>query len=430
MKKNKYPNYKTKCGWNSLLSTYQSKPILSDDITSDVVIIGSGYTGLAAAKRWFELSPDDSITMIDASTIGEGSSGRNSGFLLEIALANDAKSTSLKKLVRCNQLISKTIDKIKQATLTASLDCKMHRTGTYRVAAGSSGLKSLLNYQRFLEASKLEHKILNTDQLNELLGTTYYRQGLYTPHCYLAQPAALIRSIAEQLPPAIQRYENTPALECLKSKSHWIIKTPQAKIKTKKVIIANNAFCGKLGIGSHRVATIYTYAALTEKLNKESLSSLGTDNNWGILPTHRLGSTLRRTIDGRLMIRSLYDYDKEDNIKSISKKLMHHLKMRYPNLPELNFNSVWSGATGLTLNGAPLWGEVDKNLYISAGCNGGGVVKGTLFGELLSDLANNQPTPDVKKLFGQANWMPLDPFREIGFNFVSIIEKNRARAEI
>ena len=97
MKKNKYPNYKTKCGWNSLLSIYQSKPILSDDITSDVVIIGSGYTGLAAAKRWFELSPDDSITMIDASTIGEGSSGRNSGFLLEIALANDAKSTSLKK---------------------------------------------------------------------------------------------------------------------------------------------------------------------------------------------------------------------------------------------------------------------------------------------------------------------------------------------
>ena len=59
-----------------------------------------------------------------------------------------------------------------------------------------------------------------------------------------------------------------------------------------------------------------------------------------------------------------------------------------------------------------------------------GVVKGTLFGELLSDLANNQPTPNIQQFFGQASWMPLDPFREIGFNFVSIIEKNRARAEI
>jgi glycine/D-amino acid oxidase-like deaminating enzyme len=430
MKKIVYPNYKTKCGWNALLPEYQNKSTLSHDINSDVVIIGSGYTGLAAAKRWFELAPDDAITMIDASSCGEGSSGRNSGFLIEIALANDAKSTSLKRLIKCNKLISRTINKIKQVASTATLDCEMHRTGTYRVAAGDIGLKSLLKYQRFLEASKLEHKILNTEQLNELIGTNYYRQGLYTPHCYLAQPAALIRSLTEQLPPSIQCYENTPALECLKNKSHWIIKTPQAEIKTKKVIVANNAFCGKLGIGNHRVATIYTYAALTEKLDEETLSLLGTDNNWGILPTHRLGSTLRRTIDGRLMIRSLYNYDKEEKIESVTKKLRYHLKMRYPNLPELNFHSVWGGATGLTLNGAPLWGQIDKNLFISAGCNGGGVVKGTLFGELLSDLANNQPTPNIQQFFGQASWMPLDPFREIGFNLVSMIERNRAKAEI
>ncbi|MGY8927824.1 MAG: FAD-dependent oxidoreductase, partial [Flavobacteriales bacterium] len=87
MKKIVYPNYKTKCGWNALLPEYQNKSTLSHDINSDVVIIGSGYTGLAAAKRWFELAPDDAITMIDASSCGEGSSGRNSGFLIEIALA-------------------------------------------------------------------------------------------------------------------------------------------------------------------------------------------------------------------------------------------------------------------------------------------------------------------------------------------------------
>tara|TARA_B110001454_G_scaffold86433_1_gene82947 strand:+ start:2147 stop:3439 length:1293 start_codon:yes stop_codon:yes gene_type:complete len=430
MKKTVYPNYKTKCGWNALLPEHQEKPQLSEDINSDVVIIGGGYTGLAAAKRWFEIAPDDTITMIDASTNSEGSSGRNSGFLIEIALSNDIKSASLKKLTECNELISSTLIKIKEAISNAALDSQMHRTGVYRVAAGEAGLKSLQKYQEFLKASNLEFKVLNTKELNKRIGTTYYRKGLYNPHCYLVQPAALIRNLTDQLPSAIQYYENTPALECLKSKSHWIIKTPKAIIKTKKVIVANNAFCGKLGIGKHRVATIYTYAAMTGVLNEQILSSLGTDNNWGVLPTHRLGSTLRRTIDGRLMIRSLYHYEKEENTDLIAKQLRHHLKSRYPNLPELDFHSVWGGATGLTLNGEPLWGEIDKNLFISAGCNGGGVIKGTLFGELLADSANNRPTPNIQQLFGQANWMPLDPFRKIGFKLVSMIERNKGKAEI
>ena len=143
------------------------------------------------------------------------------------------------------------------------------------------------------------------------------------------------------------------------------------------------------------MATIYTYAGLTEQLSKSNLELLGNNNNWGILPTHRLGSTLRRTIDGRLMIRSLYHYEKEGNKDLIKKRLIDQLRKRYPQLPDLNFETVWGGATGLTMNGGWLWGEYEKNLYISAGCNGGGVVKGTLFGEHLANLANNESTLDL-----------------------------------
>ncbi len=430
MKKNQYPDYKSASGWNKLLPKKSSNPQLNGNISSDVVVIGAGFTGVAAAKRWYEIAPQNEIIMIDASTAGEGSSGRNSGFLVEIALANDISSSAAKKLMQCNKLISDTLVKIQEDASKSSIDCHIQKTGVFRVAASAIGVKSLNKYIKFLESTNLDFELFNNKELQETLGTKYYQQGLYTPHCSLAQPAALIRALVENLPSSISYYENTPALKCLKSKSKWIIKTPNGEIKTKKVIIANNAFCGKLGIGNAYLATIYTYAGLTEQLSQKNQELLGNNNNWGILPTHRLGSTLRRTLDGRLMIRSLYHYENEGNKDLVAIQLLDQLRKRYPQFLELNFEAVWGGATGLTLNGSWLWGEYDKNLYISAGCNGGGIVKGTLFGEHLANLANDKPAPDIKNLFGSANWMPPEPFRKIGFNLISMIESHRGKAEI
>jgi len=84
----------------------------------------------------------------------------------------------------------------------------------------------------------------------------------------------------------------------------------------------------------------------------------------------------------------------------------------------------------LTINGSPVWGETKPGLFVSAGCNGGGVVKGTLFGRLLADHANGRPVPDVKSLFGQAAWMPTDPLRRIGNVLIAAFERHRGAAEL
>ena len=57
------------------------------------------------------------------------------------------------------------------------------------------------------------------------------------------------------------------------------------------------------------------------------------------------------------------------------------------------------------------------------------MVKGTLFGELLADLANRRKVADVAGLFGRASWMPPEPFRALGFQLISALEKYRGRAE-
>lgn len=425
-----YPSYQSECGWNALLPKRDRVEVLANDARCDVVIIGAGYTGLAAARQWARYAPDDEVLVFDASEIGEGNAGRNSGFLLEIALANDADAKQLERMRNCNHLIADTMQEIRDIVQGGGIDCDLQHSGTYRAAAGTTGEMALDQYRAFLEAAELPFQILNRDQLEEKLGTRFYRRGLYSPHCYLAQPAALIRGLARQLPPSVAVYERTPVTRLAQENDHWLLTTPKAQVRACKVILANNAFCKGLGTGRSRVVAMYTYAGLTGQLPDRLLATLGSDKSWGVLPAHRLGSTLRRTSDGRLLVRSFYGYEREADNRLIAGMLGDNLLRRFPQLGKVEFEHVWSGATGFTFNGAPIWGQAGPGLFVSAGCNGGGVVKGTLFGRALVDLMFGHPVPDIQQLFGQASWMPPEPLRRIGFHAIAALERRRGLAEV
>jgi glycine/D-amino acid oxidase-like deaminating enzyme len=425
-----HPSYSSPCGWDALLGPRRTKPSLEGDLVCDVAIVGAGYTGLAAARRWAENAPDDQVVVIDSSDIGEGNPGRNSGFLLEISLANDADASNMRRMNECNHLIAGAMQEIVELVRAGDIDCELHRSGTYRAAAGKVGRAALDNYAAFLDAAALPYETLGREELEERLGTRFYQRGLYSPHCYLAQPAALIRGIAEQLPASVSVFERTPATRLSRTGAEWLLQTSTGTVHCSKVVLANNAFCKNLGVGTSRVVAMYTYAALTKPLPPEILATLGSESSWGLLPAHRLGSTLRRTTDGRLLIRSLYGYEKEAPNAEVARRLGDSLRRRFPQLGDFEFDYCWSGATGFTLNGAPIWGETAPGLFVSAGCNGGGVVKGTLFGGLLADLAFGLPVPDMGALFGTASWVPPGPIRRLGFQAIAALERRRGSAEI
>lgn len=429
-KQKTFPDYQLKSGWNALLPAREARPALKKDISVDVLIIGAGWTGISAAKRWHGLSPDADIALIDSSEIGEGNPGRNSGFLLEIALAEDANPDQLDKMKLCNRLTASTMAEILAEIEGSGQVVDISKAGTYRAAASEAGMKSLQNYRAFLEAAGLEYESLNRAALRSRIGSDFYQEGLYSPDCYLTQPAAAIRALASLLPESVQLFENTPALKLQQHQSAWLVQTPNAVIKARKLILANNAFSKELGIGRSRLVAMHTYAGLTPVLEQSVLDDLGSDESWGLLPTHRLGSTLRQTRDGRLMVRSMHSYEKEMPIGKIEGELQRRLERRFPQLPNFDFEHCWGGAVGFTYNGGAVWGEFKPGLYVSAGCNGGGTVKGTLLGKLLAETAHGLEVPDVPNLFGQASWMPPEPFRQLGYKLAATLENHQGRHEL
>ncbi|CDG53032.1 FAD-dependent oxidoreductase [Vreelandella titanicae] len=423
-----HPSHQRPCGWNAWLTERQPRPALSGQSEADVVIIGAGYTGFAAASAWQQARPEDRIKILEADQVGEGSPGRNSGFMLEIALANDARPEELERMEKLNALSRQTMALLRERVERLGIDCQLERSGTYRAARSTIGQRALSQYEEFLKAAGLSCQTLNGSQLAERIGTRYYTQGIYSPDCYLVQPAALIVGLADSLEAGIELHEHSPATQIVPDGKKWRVTTPEGEVTAGQVILANNAFSRALGADPSRLTAIYTYAAITDPLPQPERQRIA-ETTWGLLPAHRLGCTLRTTADGRLMIRSRYSYEREADNARIEAELKVSLEARYPELTPVRFDKVWGGTTGLTHNGAPLWGEIQPGLYVSAGCNGGGIVKGTFLGDALARYALGQPVEDIASLFGKASWMPPDPVRRLGFYLTSEMERRKAKNE-
>ena len=68
---------------------------LKTDITSDICIVGGGFTGLWTALKIKEKKPSINITIIEKDLCGSGASGRNGGCMIP----QSTKFTAMKNTI-------------------------------------------------------------------------------------------------------------------------------------------------------------------------------------------------------------------------------------------------------------------------------------------------------------------------------------------
>ena len=74
------------CGWLNNLQRRKNFKLLNQNQKCDYLIVGAGYTGLSTARKLSEINPNKKIIIVDAQLAGEGSSSRNSGYLVDTTL--------------------------------------------------------------------------------------------------------------------------------------------------------------------------------------------------------------------------------------------------------------------------------------------------------------------------------------------------------
>ena len=424
-----FPDYPDLCGWNALLAKRAPKPRAEGAMAVKYAVVGAGYTGVAAARRLAELDPHAEIVVLEASDVGEGSAARTSGFASPRDIPATASEAEQRHTAALNRFGEEGFGWLVGLMAEHGIDCGLERTGRLKGAATAAGARVVDGLRASARDLGVPHDYLDAAGMERRMGSRYYGCGLYTEEGHLLQPAALIRGLADSLPPSVRLFEHSP-VRALRRDTKWRLATEDASITAECVVLATNAAVKQFGYLRDRLVSIYTYAAITEAMAPQDAAQLGGMANWGLLPSHRLGTTLRRVGPDRLMVRSLYAYEQGLDARRVQETLRACFHRRYPGLRHVGLDYVWGGTTALTMNGAPWWGKLDDGLYTSAGCNGAGIVKGTVLGKRLAEHITGHGThADVGATYGSASRLVPEPFRRIGFTIVSAIGRRKAGRE-
>ena len=426
------------CSWIKDLNPRQDIKTLSNNLSTNWLIIGAGFTGLSAARKLGEIFPKEKIIIVDAQLAGDGASGRNSGYLVDTTLNDGFTSNKeLESYKKKADIYDLGINAVKNFIKEYQVDCDWNECGKFFASSRKEDLTILNNFSNTLEKLGYEHDILNNKQLTNRLGTNFYNVGLYTNGGILLHPGKLVRAMVDTLPKNVDLYENSSLSEWSKEKDFINCKFKNSIIKTKKIIFATNGFLRSLGIKKNYNFPITLTASMTRPLTDNEYESIGKPKEWGVLPVRPMGATIRMTKDRRILIRNTAELHNPMkmpqsilNQRYLKQKL--GIKKRFPQLPDDIIQSSWSGIVSRTRNSSQIFEKIDDNIFVGGCYNGSGIGVGTLFGEqiVLKAIGENTKEIETIELRNKPTWLPPEPFLSLGVKARLTYERIRAFSEI
>src|SRR5699024_1887808 len=220
------------------------RPALSGDTSTQVCIIGGGFSGIATAVALAERGY--AVTVLEAKRIGWGASGRNGG---QIVNGYSRDLDAIEK--RYGQAAARTLgdmtpeggDIIRERVARYDIDCDLRTEGNVYAAFNKKQMNELENrvnlWQRF---GYQQLELLDADQIRHHANTDLYVGGLLDRKGGHIHPLNLVlgeAAAAESLGATI--HENSPVTR-LESGHQPIVHTANGQVQADYVVVCGNAY--------------------------------------------------------------------------------------------------------------------------------------------------------------------------------------------
>ena len=426
------PRLKGPAAWNRILPTPPPPVNLTEPTTADITVIGAGFAGLSAARRLTQIDNSLNIVVLDADSIAEGSSGRNSGFMIdlphELASEDYAGSGDDRKITEMNR---KAIEFADGAVDEYQIDRNyFDSAGKINGAASDHAHSHNQSYANHLEKLGEPFEMLDQKQMISTTGSKHYISGLFTPGTKMLQPAGYVRGLARGLRErGVRIFENSPVVRMSKVGTGWKVICESGHVSTGKIILTVNGHLASFGFERAKLMQLFLYATMTPDLGPDSLAKLGGDPRWGVTPSNPMGTTVRRIDTGqggnRIVTRTCATMKQnmrptEDGLQRAANVMQHKFEQRFPSLSGMKMEYKWCGHLCLTLNSVSVMREIEDNVYSGCVQNGLGTCRGTLTGMGAAEAACGVDSEIVRyfKREPAPKRLPPRPFFQIGANLL------------
>jgi glycine/D-amino acid oxidase-like deaminating enzyme len=406
--------------WLSQLNIIPNSSLM-EDISTEFLIIGGGFTGLSTAYYLKKLNPNSDITLIEKEYIGFGASGRNAGFCMSL-FGLDLSLTALRygkaNTLSAYQYTKSGIKMVKNFIEENQIDCDFEYPGFIRVATSKLYEKRLFKeYQFALNIGIDDAKWLNKEEIKGYIYSPIIRCGWLEENCGLLNPAKLaigMKNLIEKK--GVKIYEKTPFVKIKKLNNGYEVKTEKGSIKTKKIVFATNAYSHLINYIKRKQVPAFTHIVLTEPLTDNQIKEIGWLKRQGLEDSRNLIHYFRLTKDNRLLMGG------EDVTVAFGKKMNYDLNPKtfnklldfiykiFPPLKGIKIEYKWGGPVSITLDLIPAIGFIgSKDAIFSLGCIGHGVSLTHINGLTIAELLLEKETERTNMFFINRNIIPWPP---------------------
>jgi len=382
-------------------------PELKESISTDICIVGGGFTGVATAIELAELGHQ--VVLLEAFKIAWGASGRNGGQMirgighdLEVfrqQIGQEGINAIRDMGLKANQLV---IDRINKY----NIDCDL-TMGYCDLASKAKHMKDLNeDYEHLCKAGYADNiRLLDKQQLQaQVVGSNCYLGGMEdkaSGHLHPLNLCLAEAKVASSL--GVKIFEDSAVIKIEKGEQ-LKIHTRSGQVTAKKMILAGNAYLADLEPKiAGKILPAGSYIIATEPLKAEVSANL-LPNNHAVCDLKIALDYFRLSADKRLLFGGMCNYSGRDP-KDIKAALLPKMLKVFPQLSNVKIDFQWGGMIGIGANRLPQIGRVDKNIYYAQAYSGHGVNVTHMAAKLLAGAVSEQEKLDDFNYFAQVKHM-------------------------
>lgn len=366
--------------------------------STDVAIVGGGYTGLNCALELARGGLD--VTVFDATTIGAGASSRSAG--LVSGRAGISKMIDLTALVgeeRAEAILDEAdhaYDELFRFVADEQLDCGLDHCGRFVTATTKPMLDKLTKKMTEYNAAGLSEPfemVLGDDQ-QDWIGSDFFLGGMAVRNAGTIDPGRYTAGLIERCDEAGVRLVGQQRVSNInRVAKSFDVRAGASTVRARDVVIATNGYTDKLSpFLQHRIVPMSSTIAATEELDPALVQQL-LPKRAPYIDGRRLITYARPSPDGRRILFGGRARFRQISSEQSAKILHAQMVEVFPELADVRFSHAWSGFMGFTTDWLPKIGLLDGKHY-AVGCNGGsGIVSMSWLGRKVASKILGEDRP-------------------------------------
>jgi glycine/D-amino acid oxidase-like deaminating enzyme len=382
--------------WPSTYKEEKSYPVLTENESCDVLVVGGGMTGALSAYTLAK-ETDLDVVLIDRQKIAHGNIPANNGmvkFSSDKMLHELMREIGTDSAVYFYEMCQEAIKKLSGLALDLNMGNDFRiRNSLYCASSDEDAVKIAKEYEALHHYGFPVHFIKEKNMSKYV--PFHSSAAILTEGDADMNPFRFAQEIVEcAAHHGVRVYEETPLLHKSKGSDYFIIDTGRAIIRAKQLLFAtgydNEFLAQQFGASLQR-----SYAVITEPIP----AIKGWDDKCMIWDTNRPYLFMRTTADNRIVAGGLDEAGLDESIDELvlqqkADRLLAKINELFPDVkPDLSH--AWTTTLGDSHDGLPYIGEHpnNKDEYYCLGFGGNRTVYSMIGAEMIKELLTHGSHP-------------------------------------